>query len=99
MTVCLWVLATVLLRCLLELEGQGSIHDVGRGQAKMDVAARLTDPLAHGSKKRHDLMTNGLLDFLDPPDIKGSPGLDLLKSLARDLSELRPRLTGKDLDP
>ena len=65
----------------------------------MDVATRLTDPLRHRGEECDDLMPYLLLQRLDPAKIKGGSSLDLLQGLDRNLSQLRPGLTGEDLDP
>jgi hypothetical protein len=59
-------------RGLLELNGQGRVHDVGGSHTDMKEAGVVADGFRHATQERDDLVFNFALDFANPRNVEAS---------------------------
>ena len=83
---------------LVELERQGRVDDVRRGQAEVQPARRRPNALGHRGGERDDVVPRRLLDGLDPRGVHGPLLADVARRLSRDQAVLGHHLGRHRLD-
>ena len=84
---------------LAHLDGLRGIHDVGRGQAKVQPSRGGPDPLGNGGRKRDHIVLRRLLDFLDARDVEACLGLEVLHRFGRNDAGIGHRVQQRQSRP